>query len=601
VSAATRRALHRLGGTALTVGLWAGIAFLAGYLAWPGQGVDLVLHAPPIDRILPLGEPVEIAGVVSANGQRLRCGGETVRVATDGRFRATLLPPAQPGLHVIDCRVDNEKDRVFQYRYGRLAGASRPLAEVIDDALVVALPLPALTAPGGLLDPLNHLLATVVAPRLIEAGQKLHLVRESFTLGPIHLSGVTLVGVTARRPDELAVTVGLHDVSVWLSVSPGGLVDRLPEVVRQLLPALGPRATQVKLGPELRLTFTVRWPPGGGRPTVGVAGITTEHLKKALRIGALASLAAHWLAPLSRSLEQGVVKAFSGAAQLDQKLTEVFREIKLRLARLGALLPPLPGQVAPGRPAACIAFDLSHLSSEKDVVRFHLSAQVRGYTTGGAACFTSGPPRPVPGAPRRLLLGPPDPLDQVTGPSVVVSHDLLNAYVATLHAAGTLARLPVSVPALAQHGFDVRSLRYGLPPVITTRPGGRLQLEVPELGLDLATTGEPRRLLTASFRLPLALAVPRPGVAQLSVSKSAPPEIFVRCEAEAGRGACSHQSRRFQGLVEAATSIAFAAELAQPPLTVQAMLPTLRAQGVTVEVADLKVLSRGVLVELTVR
>ena len=257
--------------------------------------------------------------------------------------------------------------------------------------------------------------------------------------------------------------------------------------------------------------------------------------------------------------------------------------------------------MAPGRPAACIAFDLSHLSTRKDVVQFHLSAQVRGYTTGGAACFASGPPRPVPGAPRRLLLGPPDPLDKVTGPSVVVSHDLLNAYAATLHAAGVLARLPVSIPAVAEHGFDVRSLHYGLPPVITTGKGGRLQLEVPELGLDLATTGEPRRLLTTSFRLPLALAVPRPGVAQLSVSRTAPPEIFVRCESEAGRGACSHQSRRFQGLVEAATSIAFAAELAQPPLTVQAMLPTLRARGVTVEVADLKVLSRGVLVELTIR
>jgi hypothetical protein len=160
--------------------------------------------------------------------------------------------------------------------------------------------------------------------------------------------------------------------------------------------------------------------------------------------------------------------------------------------------------------------------------------------------------------------------------------------------------VPVDLPRLSAQGFDIRSLRYGLPPMVTTTADGDLRLEVPELGVDLGTTGEPRRLLAVHLRLPLHLQTQGPGRVRLAVRRRSPPRIWVRCEQESGR-ACSAQSRRLQDLVDLATELAFRPELAIPELALTAALPVLRAAGVTVEVTAVRAVPRGLHVRLSLR
>jgi hypothetical protein len=202
---------------------------------------------------------------------------------------------------------------------------------------------------------------------------------------------------------------------------------------------------------------------------------------------------------------------------------------------------------------------------------------------------------------RRIVLGSPLPPTPTQGAALVISHDLINAYLTTVWASGSLALVPVSLPEAREHGFDLRHLAYRLPPVVTTAPGGRLRLEVPEVGVDLRTLGEPMRLFAAHLRLPLSVAMQGKEKLRFRVEKKAPPRVAIRCTSEGAGHLCPAQSRRFQQLVNIATELAFRPELAGPELAFEAALPAFQAPGVKIGVRSVEAIPRGIRVRLWIQ
>ncbi|MFH2005198.1 MAG: hypothetical protein ABI333_01295 [bacterium] len=591
---------QRLGGTLLVLGVWLGIGWLVWLLAWPGPTPELTLDSPQLARLLPLDQPVHVTGT-SRHTRRLRCEGRDVTPGPDGRFDYHAPGPTRPGLYVLRCVAENARGRNFPFPQARLAGASRPLTDTIEDAVVVVLPLAALQAQGGLLHGLSRLVTTRLATHVMAAAEALTFQWGGLRLGPIHIGGLTLLGIEAAGRNRLALTLGLQDLSIGLHLPDGWVPDRAPAALRTLLLLLGSQR-KLTLPGTLPITVRLHWPVGG-RPSLALGRLSTHHVHKALPFKFLADTAAAFSALLSGKLHEQLAKALRSAGGLTQQLERVFAQVQRRLGRLSGLIPPLPKAISPGRIAACLAFRLSHITTSQrtKVVRFHLSATVQGYAEG-RRCTEPAAIRPIPlrgVIPWRLSLGPPAPVDDQAGPSLVVAHDLINAYLATVWASGGLDHVPFRLPATKQAGFDIRSLRYHLPPVVTTA-AGRLRLEVGELGVRLHTVGEPRRLFAAHLRLAVAVAVHKQGRIRFQVPRTAPPELHVRCEQEAG-GACAAQSRRFQSLVNIGTELAFRPELAGPALSMEAALPTLRGPGVNLDVRGVRVVPRGVVIQLGVR
>ncbi len=644
---------QRLGASVLVLGLWALVGWAVWELVWPGPPVALRLSTPPREQVLTPDAPLTISGRVQRvqHVRRLRCNGRRVRPDPGGGFRAVIPGPTRAGMYVVRCEGQNERGRWFPFAHARLAGRTAPLEALVDDAVVLSAGLDALLAPGGLLhrlQPATRRLLTDAVRRVARSMPPLTL--RGARLGPLRVGSVSVLGVEAGGPHELRVRVGLRQVTLGLAVPRDWLPDDLPGPLTHLLPMLsGPK--QIPLGQQLPLTVTFRWPPGRA-PEVALGPLGTDELRQALRrYRFVADTAAELFGLFSARWRDRLAELIRAAHAPLRALDQAYRQVQARLGRLAALLPPLPASVSPQRPAACLGLTLSHLATDPRTarVRIHLSARVRGYTVGGHRCdddtrlqavpaaarrtvrLVQGPPRPGPPQPGPPQPGPPQPGPPQPrrrprpGPprtratprpgsgaraapapaaraeaELWIAHDLINAYLATLWAAGTLARVPVKLPELAEGGFDIRALRYGLPPVLTTTAQGDLRLEVPELGVDLGTAGEPRRLLSVHLRLPLSVRTPRPGRLRLAARRRAPPRIWVRCEREAGR-ACAAQSRRLQDLVDLATELAFRPELAIPELAVKAALPTMRAAGVTVEVTAVRPVPRGLHVRLGLR
>ncbi len=597
--------LQRLGGTLLVVGLWAGVAWLAWQLVWPGPTPELRLADPGEQRFLPLDTPLAIRGRAQ-RVKSLRCEGRNTAPDRKGRFALHVPGPTRPGMYVVRCDAKNHRGRRFPFTYARLAGASRNLSDEISDAVVVVLPLDRLKAKGGLLHGLSRLVSGPLARALKSAA--LHMVFRygDLSLGPVHVGAVTLVSVEAAAGDRLAVTLGLKDVSVGIHVPDKWIAGKGPTWVRMLTAMLAGQQT-IKLHGTLPLRFLVRWAPGQ-LPTLSLGLMSTGLLKKALGLAFLANAANSMLSLLSNKLHTRLNRALKGAKKLATHIDRIHREIQRRLGRMASLLPPLPKQVSPQRIAPCLRLRLSHLttSAKTKVVRFHLSARVGGYASGGKYCDEARNVKPLGAggrhALRRLMLGPPA-LDRVPdGPAVVIAHDLINAYLATVWASGGLSRVPIRLPDLQQNGFDVRQLSYRLPPVLTTQhtgPGG-LRLEVPELWVYLKTLGEPGRLFAAHLRTNLKIQVHPKGRLRFVVPRSKPPRIWVRCLKEAG-GACTAQSRRFQSLVNVGMELAFSPELAGPELALEAALPPLRGPGMDISLGKVQPVVRGVMVRLKIK
>jgi len=591
--------VQRIGGTLLVIGLWVGVGWLAWLLLWPGPSPALSLSSPNLARLLPLDQPVHVTGV-STNTKRLRCEGRDVIPGPDGRFDFHAPGPTRPGLYVLRCEAENVRKRKFPFPFARLAGASRKLTDPIDDAVIVVLPLAALQAQGGLLHGLSRLVTTRFATHVMAAAKALTFQWGGLRLGPIYIGGLTLLGIEAAGNNRLALRLGLQDLTIGMRIPDDWVPDRTPAALRPFLTLLaGRRALSLK--GTLPLTVKLHWPPGG-RPTLSLGRLSTRQLRKVLPFKFLADTATAFAALLSARLHTQLTKALSRAGGLIQQLDRLFGDVQRRLARLSGLIPPLPKTISPKRVAACLSLRLTHLttSPKTKVVRFHLSATVRGYAEG-RRCTEPGGVRQVPvrGAiPRRLSLGPPALVDEQSGPSLVIAHDLINAYLATVWASGGLDRVPIRLPATQEAGFDIRSLHYRLPPVVTSA-GGRLRLEVGELGVNLDTVGEPRRLFSAHLRATVKVTVLGRGRLRFGVTRSAPPELFVRCDQEAG-GACAAQSRRFQNLVNIGTELAFRPELAGPALALEAALPTLKGPGIKIDVRGVRVVPRGVVVQLRV-
>jgi hypothetical protein len=333
--------------------------------------------------------------------------------------------------------------------------------------------------------------------------------------------------------------------------------------------------------------------------------LSTGLLKKALGLAFLADTANTLLGLLSGKLHLELNRALRGARRLARHIDRIHREIQARLGRMAALLPPLPAELSPERVAACLSLRLSHLTTapRAGILRFHLSARMLGYTRGGRSCAEARAVRPLGlggrYALRRLLLGPP-PLDQAPdGPAVIIAHDLINAYLATLWASGGLRHVPIRLPALQQHGFHLRHLSYRLPPVITTHRA-ELRLEVPELWVYLQTLGEPGRLFATHVRTALQVQVRPGGRLRFAVPPNRPPRIWVRCLREA-EGACAAQSRRFQSLVNVGMDLAFSPDLAGPELALEAALPPLGGPGLDIRLGPVRPVPRGVMVRLNIK
>ena len=596
------RTAKRLGATMLVLGLWALLGWAVWWLVWPGPAPQVTLEGPGRTAILPADHPLRIHGRV-ARAEGLRCNGRAVTLGGDGRFAAVIPGPTRAGMYVIRCEAEGRRGRRYPVAHARLAGSAVPLDAPIEDAVVLVLPLSKLRQGHiGWWAPLARLVARL-GPALIEAGRRSQVCLRGFCLGPLHLGGVTLLGLRADGQNQLQLTLGLQDVSVGIGLPKGLAPLGLPDALRRAVaPLTGTH--RLPLGSGVPLTVTLRWPPGGA-PEIALGRLSSRHLDQALRYGGLVRAAAQLLGRLSQQLQRELLGLLSGARQVTGSLAAVRRTLQTGLDRLTGLLPALPAVVSPQRPAVCLGLELSHVSTDArhDQVFVHLRARVRGYTTGGRSCATPGARHAIPrgGAPfRRVVMGPPRLPRAAPGPQVLIAHDLVNAYLAALWVAGTLEHVPVRLPALKEHGFDIRSLRYGLPPFLSTTPDGAWRFEVPELGVELDTTGEPRRLFAAHLRLRLRSALTRRGALRLRVDRHRPPRVTIRCDREAGRP-CVAQSRRFQSLVDIGTELALRPELATPPLQLELLLPVLDAGVARIRLTGVTPVPRGVRVSLQVR
>ena len=457
-------------------------------------------------------------------------------------------------------------------------------------------------AKGGLLHRLSHLVSNRLSRQLAAAAANLAFEIKGFSLGPVYVGGLSLLSVQIAGKNRLDLKLGLHNVAIGLKtpeVSP-----KVPTLLQGVLGLLA-GSRSISLGRTFAVTVQITWPPGG-KPRLTLGPLSTDQLRKALKFKYFADAATSLLAPLSKRLHQELTRALTNSKALVTQLDTVYAEIQSRLARMSGLIPTLPPTVNPKQVAACLALSLSHLStSEKDrTVRVHLSATIRGYTDEGRPCGAAKDLRQIAHGRRtsfrRLSLGAPDLPTSPKGPTLVISHDLINAYLATVWASGGLETVPISLPEVKENGFDIHSLSYKLPPVVTTDRRGRVRLELPELGVNLRTVGEPQRLFAAHLRLGLDIDTRRAGRLRFTVPLGAPPKIFVRCEREAG-GPCAAQSRRFQQIADIGTELAFSAELAQPELALEAALPSLSLVGLHIEVTAVQPLPRGVQVTLRVR
>lgn len=602
---------ERLGALLLVLGLWALAAWVVWELVWPGPAPCFTLLSPDTEQVLPLDAPLTLRGHLKG-GRALTCNGREIRPGSGGGFEAPVPGPTAPGMYLVRCSAENARGRSFPYVYGRLAGDTLPLGDPIPDAVVLAVPFASLAGKGGLLAPLATFVTERLGPPLIDAAARFVTTWEGATIGPIRLGAVTLLRVEAGSAEAIVVTLGLQRVEVDLEVPEGWVPSALPSALRRFWPALGGKQT-LRLGKELPVSVTLAWPPGE-RPRLSVGLLSSELLRTAFRFRFVADALVGALGALSRKWQADLDRALNGAAEVIAALDRLHQGLETQLGRVGALLPPLPALVSPQQPAVCFSLSLGRLRSDREsgLATLHLSARIQGVIRGGKRCADARPGevRPVPlggHLTRRLVLGPPLPPKGLTRPALLVAHDLVNAYLAAVWASGALDRVPIRLPALAEQGFDIRSLAYHLPPVVSTSPDGRLRLEVPELGVDLGTLGEPRRLFSAHLRLPLGVSSPQPGRVRLGVDRQAPPVIHLRCEREAqGRpgkpgGGCPAQSKRFQSLVNVATELALRPELATPPLALEAALPALRAAGVSIRVGRVVPLARGLQVELEVQ
>lgn len=607
----------------MVFGLWALVGWMVWELVWPGPSPRLHLEFPATEEILATDRPILVQGRIQ-RARSLTCNGAEVHLGPGGRFRAAVPGPTRAGMYLLGCEARNQRGRPFNYPFARLAGPSVPLGDPIEDAVIVAVPLKALTAKGGLFGPLAAFFAEKVAPAAMAVAERFTTTWEGARIGPLRLSGLSLLSVEAGGSEELVVTLGLEGVRLDLDFPHGWAPSTLPAKVRRLMPELGGKR-EIALGKTLPLSVTIAWTKGQ-RPRLSVGLLSSDLLRSALKFRFMADVVVASLGALSKKWQADLDKALNDTEAVISALDRIHKGLEARLTRVGALLPPLPSMVSPDRPSVCFSLSLSRLRSDRGagLVTLHLAAQVLGVTRGGKRCADARPEEisPLPlghHSRRRLVLGPPWSKGGATqvgkprngtplmGPSLLVAHDLLNAYLATLWVSGSLRRVPVDLPDLRDQGFDIRSLAYSLPPVVTTSPAGHLVIEVPELGVDLGTIGEPRRLFYAHLRVPLALSDPAPGKLRLGAMRGAPPEVHLRCEEEGvgrsgqpGRG-CPTQSRRFESLVNVATELAFVPELALPPLAVEAALPSLSAAGVTIRVGRVVTLPKGLQVELEVQ
>jgi hypothetical protein len=516
-------------------------------------------------------------------------------------------------MYVIGCRATNGRGRVFPYSYARLAGASVPIGDPIPDAVVLAVPLASLTPKGGLFAPLANLVAKHLSPPVMAGAARLTTQWEGATLGPFRLGGVSLISVYTRGSEDIGVSLGLEQVEVDVEAPQGWVPHGLPDALRRFLPNLGGKRT-IQLGKRIPLHIGLRW-SSGEKPRISVSLISGELAMSVMKLQHFSRAIGSTIMPLLKSWNAELQRALNGAAEVFEALEKLHKGLEARLSRVGALLPPLPAIVSPSQPSVCLSLSLSSVRPhhKSGLITLHLTAKILGVIKGGKRCADLGPAGVVPPLPlgghstRRLAMGPPSIPKSLSRPAILVSHDLLNAYLAAVWASGALDRVPIRIPDLAEQGFDIRSLAYRLPPVLITAPDGRLRLELPELGVDMGTLGEPRRLFAAHLRIPLGVETPGAGRLRLGVDPKAPPKIHLRCEEEAaGRpgapgGGCPAQSKRFQSLVNIATDLALRPELATPPLAIEAALPAIKAAGVSIGLGSLAPLERGIKVNLEVK
>lgn len=582
--------------TLLTLALFGALAVWVWVRSDPGPAVKMGLMKPGLHTVLPLHRTVALQGRV-VKGRDVRCNGRPVSPVAGGRFRLEVPGPKEPGLFTIECHAENEKGRKFVFRFGRLAGHRAPLTAPVKNAFRLKIPLRRLGRHGVLLAPLRAIIQKELTAQINEVGQKL-----SFRVGPVAFNGVSvkragLVEVKARGKGALDLTLEMKGFCLRGSLSGKGLSAPLAK----LSSSLGSlRSLCLPVGLRFHVVLSKS---GTAPPEVKVGPLSTSTLDKLGAMRAFARTSAFQNA-LTAPIQAALTWAGAGAQSLAAKLREVFGVIDDQLTKMARLLPPAPTALSKKRPRVCIGVYLTRMETlpSENVLLVEADANIQGYTLHGAPCrgdaVTPFPEEDWRVANDAVPAGAGFPRGR---PVVGVSLELFNAYLWALWRAGNLmgrgkgrtqaAEIPVSLEEAKRNGFDIRSARLLLPPLLS--PAGkegagsdrfseRLTLSMVESEILLATQGEPRRLFRFNGRVPLELSLTYENRVKLVFDRDRPLVLGLRCVGESGGRPCTRQSRRYESLAKTAVELVKSGKVDLPQVMLTKLRPLLRTDTHTV-------------------
>jgi hypothetical protein len=565
-----KRRLARFSATLLTL---AAAAAGLGYV-WchtqRGPAVALELHLPPEQTVLAPGRTYRLEGKVRNAVGWVECNGRRARPDAQGRFALALEPTGDHGLELIECVARNAGARRYFFRFGRLLGERVPLTKTVERAISARLPARLFTGQGGLLHALNRIFEGPLKAALNRAGRRLEQRIGGLRVGGMSIAQIRLVKIGADPDGAVTFTVRLEGVCLHLGLRSGSL----PKVLAPLARHLERRRRLC-----LPLVFTVDWALRVGPARnfeLKVGGLSSELVEKAagLEVWARDPTLQTWIAAPLRETLRWVSRR---AQSVLQKLNTAFTEVDRRLTQLVDLLPALPKRWGPKRPRVCFALTLRKLASDRQGgFRVEVSARISGYTLGGKKCgggqmrgFAAEAFRVVP--PGQATAERPPPFGPQ--PTVAVSLELINAYLAALVSLGALQNVHVEIDALKRHGFDVRRLDFALQPLVTVDSTAGLFLTVAELEAALDTLGEARRLFRIHGVVPLRAKHRQDGVWSLVLARKQWPRLGLRCVGELGGIECAAQSQRYEEIIETATELLRVGRIGLPDLNLKATLP----------------------------
>ncbi len=537
------------------------------------------MERPTAGAILPLGGPIEISGrVEGAGGQRVRCNGHPMKVGPSGRFRGRVPGPSEPGLFLVGCVVPNERNEEYHFRYGWIAGSTKPLDAEIRRAIVLHLPASYLTGPGGLLGEISRLLDQGLREEFVRRGPVFRL--GGLTFGPFRPRRIRLLGLKPEKDGWLAVEAGIEGVCGDIG---------------------GQQGSKRTLCLPVRFRFTFHLVVReGDRVDVRIGPVSTQTLRMLAQQGfnpMLQILLARAPAMVRGVLAAALSVSSKGARRLLRALARAKERLDTRLSEAANLLPTLPRAWGRGG-RICLGVTLSRLASlpEREAFELDLDVGIRGWTRGNDC----RKPEPFPGGAVRPVDAPGGPdVPNSERPTLLFSTALLNGYLAALTAARLLRRIPLPPGAAAGSGFQVEEVSVPHAPLI--RSGSELLVAIPEMGISVEARGEPKRFFRVSIQMGTRLLLEPSGSVSLALMESPLPVVGIRCEGELGGGRCAPQSRRYQTMADLVRRLVAEGRLVLPTVTLTRTLPRWRTEQVELFPTDVDTVPGWLRVQLAVR